>query len=218
MARVLLAFPLFLLLLSAAARSAPVVLDMEGPPIQPPNTSFAINQYFEEGFHLRPFGPIDTTPPFRLGRTGPGGSAFLPQNGGTYLQLGNSSSLVVSKTDGTPFDVLRVDLAEYSTVFPFPAQIGFRGFQANNSFADVFFTTDGIIDGAGSLPDFQTFTFPSSFSRIVRLESLTTTYSLDNLVVDPTSVIPEPSTVFVGISLVSLVACRRRPGSAPHRK
>lgn len=111
--------------------------------------------------------------------------------------------------DGGAFDAISVDLAEYSTVFSSPATISFRGFQADNTFADVSFTTDGIIDGAGSLVDFQTFMFPNSFLHVVRIESLNRTYSLDNLLV-VTPPIPEPGTLLGGIAVATFIATRRR--------
>jgi hypothetical protein len=198
------------LFLNASGMAALITLDMEGPPVQPPNTSYLIPQYFEDGFHLRPKGPIKTTAPYDLARNG-GGISFYPQNGGAFLQLLSGNSLVVSKVDGGAFDVISVSLAEYSTVFPVPVQIGFRGFQANNSFADAFFTTDGVIDGTGPLIDFQTFNFPSSFSHVVRIESLTDGYSLDNLVVNTLPALPEPGvTELLGAAAGTILMLRRR--------
>jgi hypothetical protein len=54
------------------------------------------------------------------------------------------------------------------------------------------FTTDGIIDGTGPLPDFQTFYFGAEFSNLVRFDAPSHTYALDNLVFF--DVIPEPGT------------------------
>ena len=94
-----------------------------------------------------------------------------------------------SYTQRPTFDLLAVDLAEYSTVVPDPATVPFVGYRSDGSTVTTSFTTDGIIDGTGPLADFQTFYFGPEWSGLTRVEIPTYGWSLDNLVV-----VPEPGT------------------------
>jgi len=93
--------------------------------------------------------------------------------------------------DGSVFDLVSVDLAEYSTVFPTPLTVPFVGYRVDGSVVNGSFTTDGIIDGTGPIADFETFTFGPEFSNLLRIEIPTYGWSLDNLRLN--RVIPEPN-------------------------
>jgi hypothetical protein len=92
--------------------------------------------------------------------------------------------------DGSLFDLVSIDLAEYSTVVPYAVTVPFVGYRFDGSVVNTSFTTDGIIDGTGPIPDFQTFHFGPEFSGLTRVEIPTWGWSLDNLFV----AVPEPST------------------------
>lgn len=98
------------------------------------------------------------------------------------------------KIDGGSFDLLSVDLAEYSTFFAAPQAVTFVGVKADGSTMSTTFTTDGIIDGTGPLPDFETFQFSGGFQQLVRVDITTTTFSMDNV-----TVVPEPSSLALGL-------------------
>jgi hypothetical protein len=114
-----------------------------------------------------------------------------------------------SFTNGPVFDLVSVDLAEYSTVVPDARTVPFIGYRPDGSTVSTSFTTDGIIDGTGPLADFETFYFPSEFTGLSRVEIPTYGWSLDNLFVS----VPEPSSLALllagGVVLWALRRWRR---------
>jgi len=169
-----------------------VVLEMDWPDdVAPGVIQRGIPQWFEQGFHLRPKGPIAQQPPFDMAHN-KGVDEVWPHGHGAYLQP--DGFLVVSAILGCSFAALAVDLAEYSVLQNISKDIGFRGFQADGTSSEVTFRLDGQIDSFGPLPDFETFFFPDTFRNIVRLETTTGGYSLDSLVVE---VVPEPATLLL---------------------
>ena len=159
----------------------------DGPPIQPRGTARLITNYYESGMVFTPIDPSDLGSAF--GRRA-GGSSLYPENGTTYLQGLQGSTLKFARLDGSVFGLASVDLAEYSTVFAYPATVHFVGYRADGTTVTTDFTTDGIIDGTGPLADFQTFYFGPEFSGLARVEIPYPGWSLDNLVVS----VPEPGT------------------------
>ena len=93
--------------------------------------------------------------------------------------------------DSTVFNLVSVDLAEFSTLYQFPAAVQFVGYKPDGSAVTTDLVTDGIIDGTGPLADFQTFHFGSGFTSLDRVEIPTYGWSLDNLIV----AVPEPSVL-----------------------
>jgi hypothetical protein len=157
--------------------------------------------------------PPDTV----FGRQG-GSFTGYPENGTAYLQVGFGGTLSFAFTNGTAFDMVSIDLAEYSTVLSDPTTVQFIGYRHDGTIVTTSFTTDGVIDGTGPLRDFQTFTFGSSFTDLVRVEIPSSPWSLDNLAVS----IPEPSTpavLFLGGLLLAAWRAhmkRYRAGITPH--
>ena len=134
----------------------------------------------------------------------------LPDNGTSYLDAALGQSLMFRFSTGSPFSLMSVDLAEYSTVVPDAVTVHFVGYRVDGSIVTQDFTTDGIIDGTGPLQDFQTFQFGPEFSGLSRVEIPTFGWSLDNLVV-----VPEPSTfalLIAGAPVVWALRRRRRAG------
>lgn len=136
---------------------------------------------------FRPLGVVE--PGNGFNRQG-GSFSLYPENGTAYIQTGLGDSLVFSFTNGDLFDLLSVDLAEYSTVVPDAATVRFIGYRPDGSTITRILTTDGVIDGTGPLPDFQTFAF-TGFTGLSRVEVPGFGWSLDNLRVTP---VPEPAT------------------------
>ena len=153
---------------------------------------------------FQPIGPVGFV------RQG-GAVSFYPENGTTYLQAAFQSTLTFSFINGVLFDLVAVDLAEYSTVVPNAATVHFIGYHFDGSVVTTDLITDGIIDGTGPLVDFQTFQFDDRFTGLTRVEIPTFGWSLDNLVVS----VPEPSTwclLLVGGLLLGALKFRRRGG------
>ena len=181
-------------------RASEVMIGFEGPPVQPSGTHYAMAQYDEAGYHFQPLGPLATQAPYHMGRVGPA-TSNRPNNGTTHLALLSQDSCKITRIGGSAFDALRIDLAEYSTVFSSPQTFTFTGRKADASTVSVTFTTDGVVDGTGSLVDYQTFTFPDTFRGLVSLET-ESFGSYDNLVLQPSDLVvtpdpepePEPET------------------------
>ncbi len=186
-------------------KAGTVLLDFDGT--QAPGTGKTIPYIDEDGFRVKPFGPIGTVPPYNLALYGPN-VEMMGNNGSAHLSLLIGNSLEVFHLGGSLFDAKSVDLSEYSTVYPFPKTIGFEGVLANGSIVTTSFTTDGHILGRSSLQDFQTFHFPSSFSNLQLLRATTDLFGLDNLSL---TVVPEPSTwSLLGLGAVVLLGSRMR--------
>jgi|SRR6266404_6852224 len=104
---------ILLLRISISGLCETVTITFDGPPPQPRGTAYAIPSYTESGMLFKPFGPIDTAPPYRLTRNG-GGIEFSPDNGTAYLQTAFGDSLEFYAVDRSPFDLITVDLSRYS--------------------------------------------------------------------------------------------------------
>ena len=136
-----------------------------------------------------------------------------PDDGSSYLQAGLGSTLMFQFSIGSPFALLSVDLAEYSTVVPDARTVHFIGYRFDGSIVTQDFTTDGIIDGTGPGVDFETFHFGPEFSGLTRVEIPTFGWSLDNLVV-----VPEPGTwslIILGAGVATILFRKGRRGKIP---
>lgn len=178
----------------------------DGPPYIPPQHEYAITYYTEKGMVFTPIGVG------QFGRSGgaPDNPGF-PRNGTAYLFGAFTDSLAVRSLSGAPFGLVSVDLAEFSTLYAFPEVVQFIGYWPDGSTVTTNFVTDGIIDGAGPLNDFETFYFDSRFVGLVRVEVPTYRWSLDNMVFS--DAVPEPSVqgLFgLGLLLLGWRFCRRQ--------
>ena len=181
----------------------------DSPPQLPgPGQGFFVQQYFEAGMWFRPLGVVEPGNGFVRYRGG-GQVSSIPDNDTAYLAATFGDSLVFSFANGSAFNLISVDLAEYSTAFQTPLMVPFTGHLVDGGTVTTSFTTDGIIDGDGPLADFETFYFSPEFSNLTRVEIQTPGWSLDNLVLK----IPEPtpfSLLPVGALLLGILARRRR--------
>jgi hypothetical protein len=173
----------------------------DGFPYMAPTSEFLIDYYYEQGVV---FTPIRTG---QFGRSG-GQPALLgfPRNGTAYLFAMLGDSLAVSSLNGSRFGLVSVDLAEFSTLYQTPLSVPFVGYRSDGSIVVTEFITDGIIDGAGPLADFETFYFDSRFSDLVRLEIPGYGWTLDNMVF---SSIPEPSTAALLLASALVLLTRK---------
>lgn len=191
------------------AAMAAVVIDFDGPSAPASSGQPGISSHEEAGFVIKPRGPVATVTPFRMRLNG-GEVPGSVSNGSPFLQLALGDSFELFEKSGLPFTPLSIDLAEYSTLVPAPAEVLFHGFFSDGSAVSVNFGLDGIADGPGGEADFETFTFPADFSGIIRLETPTETLSIDHIVVE---VIPEPGApllILVGFSAM-ILSRRKRP-------
>jgi hypothetical protein len=192
----LLSLAVHLALSRTAAAQGTVTFD--GPPVQP-RDSASITAYYSEGGMI--FVPL--APATGFVRNG-GGGVIWPENGTAYVQTLSDEAITFDSLRGVPFGLMSVDLAEYSTLFPYPWTVRFVGYRADGSTVTNSFTTDGIIDGTGPLADFETFYFDQSFTNLTRVDVPSYRWSLDNLRFS----IPEPSPLALGALAASLLALR----------
>lgn len=159
-------------------------ITFDGPPVIPPGAAYTVTNYYESGMS---FSPISGSYGFtRVGAGYPGD----PQDGTAYLRAAFTQALMFRFTNGSAFDLVSVDLAEYSTAFQYPVTVHFVGYRSDGSMVSADVTTDGSIDGTGPLADFQTFNF-QGWTGLSRVEIPTDGWSLDNLMVTS---IPEPAS------------------------
>lgn len=135
-----------------------------------PGGSRAIFQWKEQGFTFDS-GDMSHTDSGLAGR---------PQGEGGFLQ---PTLVTIAREDGKPFSLISAELAEYSTFFQSPLDITVQGWRGDGAVFTHTFTTDGIIDGIGTLNDFELFDFPPEFSFLVRAEmsSPFPRFSIENL-------------------------------------
>jgi hypothetical protein len=154
------------------------------PSPQPPGTYSIISGYIESGVWFRnQHGPENLA---LVGR----GLSDSADDGTAYLYTSLGGSLVFSLTDGSPFNLISFDLAEGYTNYAKPVTIQMVGYSHGGGTVMNTFTTDGIIDGPGGLPDFQAFSPDSSFAALDRVEIQSGGFSLDNVRLG----VPEPGT------------------------
>ena len=160
-------------------------LTFEGPPYLAPGWAILVQSYSEAGFWFMPIPGRDT-----FARHGVTTDPRDPDNGTAYLQAALGDSLMFARDDWSPFSLVSVDLAEYSTVVPNAVTVPFVGYRPDGSAVTASFTTDGVIDGTGPLADFQTFYFGPEFSGLRSVSIPNFGWSLDNLVIS----VPEPGS------------------------
>ena len=180
-----------------------VHITFDGPPMQPPGTAYYIQQYSEGGILFTPMAWSEG-----FGRRGENPRDGWPDNGSAYLQASLGDSLQFVFLDGSVFDLISVDLAEWSSALPEAVTVQFVGHRYDGSTVSTILTSDGVFDGEGPLADFETLYFdPKEWTGLIRVEVPTDIWALDNVVV----FVPEPSGVsllMVGAAIIW--ASRRR--------
>lgn len=127
----------------------------------------------------------------------------IPQD--VLFSLTDAASLGHSFTNGAPFGLTSVDLADAVAPSLSPVSITFNGFRADGSMVSETFTTPG----SGS--SFQTYYFDADFaSGVVRVQLPSPAWAMDNIVFT----VPEPSAaVLLSLGLLGFVL-RKRAGHA----
>jgi hypothetical protein len=118
------------------------------------------------------------------------GWSGYPDNGSQYLGSGGVD-LLTFRFDTVPttyFNLVSLDLAE--GIYAGPSTLQIIGYPAMSPPVTNTITTDGIMDGPGGQPDFETFYFGTDFQHVNRIQITTDRWCLDNVVI---SGIPEPS-------------------------
>ena len=191
-------FPLLISLLFLAAVPVDAALVLKFDPPALPHGSRGFDSYSEGGVIFSgtlsgSFSQTDT------------GLSDRPDDGSAHLDITRMFTQF-RFLDNRTFSLNQLDVAEYSTVFASPKTISLNGVKADNSSVTFSFTTDGIIDGTGPLPDFQTVVIPPSFSNLQRVEFSSAGFSIDNVTLTST---PEPSTLHYGLLLMGALLLHR---------
>lgn len=130
--------------------------------------------------------------------------------------------ITMTESGGTPFSLNTFDGAEgfisAPSGFPNATAISVVGTLFGGGTVSALFALDGVIDGVGGAPDFQAFLLPGTFVNLtaVTFSGLIGTtgtggLSLDNIAVNQTAPVPEPSTIVLLIpALAALGLIRRR--------
>jgi hypothetical protein len=109
------------------------------------------------------------------------GGGIRSTNGGPYLAVGSAGlPITLVHADGLPFEIISLDLGEYSTV-AIPDHVDFEGTRSDGSRVNFQFIPDGVTDGDGPVNDFQPVHFPAGWSDIVSLQFLDGKVALDNI-------------------------------------
>ena len=189
------------------------------------NPTIAVGQLFESyeagGFRFSPlFGHMHQL-------TNPD-TCDCTANGTRYLHNDDPSPIVMTATGGDPFTLeafdgaelfvgnIRTDAARINAEF-----IDVVGFLAGGGRIAARFRLDGIRDGRGGVPDFESFLLPAAFTDLARVEfsgsapgDATRSFSIDNVVAqlppDPPEVPEPPSLALLLAALVPWAGSRVR--------
>jgi hypothetical protein len=141
-------------------------------------------------------------------------------DGSTYLVTeGTPSQVKFSQIGGAPFALTSLDYAEWQGAGT-ARTITVTGNQVGGTTVSTTLTLDGIFDGPGGQPDFQTAAFGPQWANLVSVVLLGTGatfgnlnyFAMDNIVVN-TAAVPEPGTLtLLGLGSAYLIRRRRRDG------
>ena len=202
-------------LVAATAHAAPITIDFEDVPeftISASVTSRGFDFAGDNGGFLFATNGAYCSPPCASN-----GTRTLFAAGAI---VGYSSQVTLTRNGGGTFVLTGLDAGEmFSVNSPqFAAsQIDFSGFLGGLLVASGSIVLDGIIDGPGGLPDFQSFSVPGALVDTIRFVGAgggngNNGFSLDNLTIQDAIAVPEPSSLLmVGLGLAGLAgACRRK--------
>lgn len=203
---------------AATAHAAPTIVDFEDIPEGTESASAT-----SRGFHFAGDGAG-----FLFYTNGAGCGPACASNGTRTLLAGglifaDSSQVTLTRNGGGTFVLTSLDAGEmFSGGFPqyAAARIDYSEFLGGLGgllVASGSIVLDGINDGPGGVPDFQSFSVPGALVDTIRFVGAGGTngnngFNLDNLTIQDATAIPEPSSLLlVGLGLAGLIgACRRR--------
>lgn len=164
-----------LLLPSFSNAQGTLQINFDGPPLQPPGSSYGVQSYYESGIYFEPLPGSDG-----FTRAWTGRSSAWPDDGTPYVIAGAGDTLAFSFENDSVFGVKSIDLAAFSASFP-DFTVDFVGYHPDGSTITTSFSGNGI--------NFQNYNFGSDWSSgLTRVEIPNYGWSLDNLVV----AVPEP--------------------------
>ena len=185
---------IFIFLFRVCLAQGTLQITFDGPPDQPPGSSYNVQSYYESGMWFLPLSGTDG-----FGRVWSNPPTGLPNDGTPYLNASAVDSLSFGFTDGRSFGLSAVNLAGYSTVVP-DFSVEFIGYRPDGSAITESFSGSGI--------KFQTYYFDSAwYSGLTKVEIPDYGWSLDNLVV----AVPEPGIcTFSVLGVIVFWQIRRR--------
>ena len=153
--------------------------------------------FVEDGVGCAPNCPDNGTQ-YQLS-TGSGFAGFLTISG---------EALPVSCPDCSPFDLYEIDVAEPSPGSG-PIGLSFLATTATGESLQFDFVSDGVFDGPGGQPDFETVVLPDTFRNLGNVGILVTApylgVAIDNLILE--SIQPVPALAPWGLGALTLVLC-----------
>jgi hypothetical protein len=134
--------------------------------------------------------------------------SFASGFAGTISIAGDPIPVSCDPAECNAFDLFTIDIAE-----PLPGSgpilVLFTGFTVGGESPSFEFTTDGVMDGAGGQPDFETVVLPDTFRNVYALGIVAAApyvgVAIDNLVVEPVQ--PVPALAPFGLGALALVLC-----------
>jgi len=158
------------------------------------------------GFSFTPTGNTSFSD-VHVGNSIGGGWAY---NGTTVLA--SHDEILMQALDESTFSLLSFDFSGFAPNTEVPFSV-----VASNGVTQHF-TPDGLVDGQGGNPDFETFSLDSSFSNISSVLFRHTgpgtnwgTFTIDNLTVgSATSTVPSPSAILLGTLGTGIVGWFRK--------
>lgn len=99
-------------------------------------------------------------------------SPTWPWNGTYYARfyrVPDQAPWEITHEQGLSFDFLSIDVSEYSLTVPHAFTVQFVGHKTGGGTVEHTVTTDGIFDGHGPEPDFETFEMPSGFTDLTKV-------------------------------------------------
>ena len=94
------------------------------------------------------------------------------------VRLSKFSSMRIQLSDGSAFSLATVDLAEFSNSLEGIQQtVTFTGLKPNKTTVSQSFIIDGLLDGKGSISDYESFVFSAEFSNLMQVDISSTMFS-----------------------------------------
>jgi hypothetical protein len=131
-------------------------------------------------------------------------NALVPNNGTVHMGVTLFANPWLQKTDGGPFNLIGLDLAEYSEYTNWVNSVSMVGYRQDGSTLTATLAIDRIFDGYGGVNDFQHYNL--NWKNLIRVEFHSTCFSMDNIEV---LAVPEPATILL-LTLGGLILRKKR--------